>query len=103
MSVNARTNVRTSVWEPMLPYALPALLAVGFLLRLLFINASGFDVDVRTFEAWTISLIELTVGAEVPGIDEATFAKIAEGTKQNCPVSRALAAVKITLDATLKA
>ncbi len=51
----------------------------------------------------TIALIELTVGAEVPGIDEATFAKIAEGTKQNCPVSRALSAAKITLDATLKA
>lgn len=50
----------------------------------------------------TIALIELTVGADVPGIDEAAFAKIAEGTKQNCPVSRALAAVKITLDATLK-
>ena len=32
--MNARTNVRTSVWEPVLPYALPALLVVGFLLRL---------------------------------------------------------------------
>jgi osmotically inducible protein OsmC len=51
---------------------------------------------------WTITLIELTVGADVPGIDEAAFAQIAEGTKQNCPVSRALAAVKITVDATLK-
>ncbi len=50
----------------------------------------------------TIALIELTVGAEVPGLDDATFQKIAEGTKQNCPVSRALSAAKITLDATLK-
>ena len=50
----------------------------------------------------TIALIELTVGANVPGIDEATFQKIASGTVENCPVSRALKAVKITLDATLE-
>jgi osmotically inducible protein OsmC len=50
----------------------------------------------------TIALIELTVGAEVPGVDAAAFARIADGTKQNCPVSRVLAATKITLDATLK-
>lgn len=52
--------------------------------------------------AWTINLIELTCGADVPGIDEGTFQKIAALTKDNCPVSRALAAVKITVDATLK-
>jgi len=51
----------------------------------------------------TITLIELTVGAKVPGIDDATFQKVAEGTKANCPVSRALGAVKITVDATLEA
>ena len=51
---------------------------------------------------WTISQIDLTVGADVPGIDNAAFQKIAEGTKMGCPVSRALAAVNITLDATLK-
>jgi osmotically inducible protein OsmC len=52
--------------------------------------------------SWTITLIELTCGADVPGIDEATFQKVANATKDGCPVSRALAAVKITLDATLK-
>jgi osmotically inducible protein OsmC len=51
---------------------------------------------------WTITEIELTCGAEVPGIDDATFQKIAEGTRTGCPVSRALSAVKITLDATLQ-
>ena len=50
----------------------------------------------------TIALIELTVGAKVPGIDDARFQEIAAGTKMNCPVSRALGAVKITLDATLE-
>jgi len=50
----------------------------------------------------TIALIELIVGAEVPGIDDAAFQKIAAGTVEGCPVSRALKAVKITVDATLK-
>jgi lipoyl-dependent peroxiredoxin len=50
----------------------------------------------------TITLIELTVGAKVPGIDDAKFQEIAAGTKMNCPVSRALGAVKITVDATLE-
>ena len=52
---------------------------------------------------WTITAIDLTVGAEVPKIDQATFLKIAQGTVVGCPVSRALSAVKINLDATLKA
>jgi osmotically inducible protein OsmC len=51
---------------------------------------------------WTITRIELTVGAKVPGIDDAQFQKIAAGTKDNCPVSRALKAIEITLDATLE-
>jgi dolichyl-phosphate-mannose--protein O-mannosyl transferase/Gpi18-like mannosyltransferase len=56
--VNARTNVRTSVRERMLPYGLPLLLLAGFGLRMAFVGAAGFDVDVRTFEAWTISLVD---------------------------------------------
>lgn len=43
----------------------------------------------------------LVTTAEVPGIDEDTFREIAEGAKANCPVSRALGAIDITLDATL--
>ena len=33
----------------------------------------------------------------VPGIDAAAFEKFAKGAKENCPVSKALAAVEITL------
>ncbi len=51
---------------------------------------------------WTISQVDLTVGAKVPGIDDATFQKIAEGTRTGCPVSRALGGVNVTLDATLE-
>jgi lipoyl-dependent peroxiredoxin len=44
----------------------------------------------------------LSVRGSVPGMDEAAFAAAAEDAKQNCPVSKALAAVpEITLDASL--
>lgn len=49
-----------------------------------------------------ITQIDLTVEADVPGIDEETFLEYAEGAKENCPVSQALAAVpEITLQAAL--
>jgi osmotically inducible protein OsmC len=41
----------------------------------------------------TIARIVLDTRARVPGIEDDEFQGIAEGTKQNCPVSRALAAV----------
>ena len=37
----------------------------------------------------------------VPGIDTATFEKTATEAKENCPVSKALKAVEITLTARL--
>ena len=48
-----------------------------------------------------ITLIELVTKAEVPGIDEKSFLDLAEKAKKGCPVSQALAAVEITLDAKL--
>jgi osmotically inducible protein OsmC len=47
-------------------------------------------------------LIELKTEAEVPGIDAAGFQKEAETAKQNCPISKALSAAKITLKASLR-
>jgi osmotically inducible protein OsmC len=50
----------------------------------------------------TITAIALTTAGRVPGIDEATFKATAQGAKEGCPVSRALAGVpEITLDASL--
>jgi len=49
----------------------------------------------------TVTTSELTVSGRVPGIDQAAFAQAAAQAGQNCPVSRALAGVKITVDATL--
>ena len=51
----------------------------------------------------TITKIELNTEAEVPGLDEATFAEKAAAAKQGCPVSKALASVEIELTARLLA
>lgn len=53
-------------------------------------------------EGFTITSIELTTKADVPGMDAAKFEEVAQATKKACPVSKALAAVgNITLKATL--
>jgi osmotically inducible protein OsmC len=50
-----------------------------------------------------ITKIDLTIRGRVPGVDAAGFAQAAQGAKENCPLSKALAAVKeITLDAALE-
>ena len=49
-----------------------------------------------------ITLIELRTVGDVPGVDAATFERIAREAK-NCTVSRALAGTEITLEATLAA
>jgi lipoyl-dependent peroxiredoxin len=56
----------------------------------------------KTDQGWGISRIDLATQGNVPGIDEATFQRIAGDAKKNCPVSKALAATPITLKATLK-
>ncbi len=48
-----------------------------------------------------ITRIDLSTEAEVPGLDEALFHDRAEHAKKNCPVSRALAATEIVLQAKL--
>ncbi len=48
-----------------------------------------------------ITRIVLQTKAEVPGIDAEQFHAIAEGAKTGCPISAALAAVEIQLEAQL--
>jgi len=57
------------------------------------------DKDENGF---TITAIDLATDARVPGIDNATFLRLANEAKATCPVSRALAAVPINLDARLE-
>jgi osmotically inducible protein OsmC len=77
-------------------------------------DAAGFETkNVDTQAAvrlvmkgggFSIERIALTLSASVPGIDEATFQKIAAKAKAECPVSKALAGVaEISLIATLRA
>lgn len=54
-------------------------------------------------DGFAIDRIALTLSAKVPGLDEAKFQEIADGAKQGCPLSKALASVpEITLQATLQ-
>ena len=56
-------------------------------------DGAGFKIDRITLE----------LDAVVPDIDDAKVQELAEGAKQNCPLSKALASVpEITLEATLK-
>jgi len=55
----------------------------------------------KVADGFKISRIELSTVGEVPGIDEKTFREQAEGAKKECPVSKALAGVEITLEARL--
>jgi lipoyl-dependent peroxiredoxin len=49
----------------------------------------------------TVTTSELTVTGRVPGIDQSAFVQAAEAAAKNCPISRALAGVKITVSPTL--
>lgn len=51
---------------------------------------------------FAITRIELVTRGVVPGISEEEFVRFAEDAKVNCPVSQALKAVPVELDAALK-
>jgi osmotically inducible protein OsmC len=55
----------------------------------------------KTDAGFTITKIIIHTEGKVDGIDEAAFKKHAEATKSGCPVSRALKAVDMELDARL--
>jgi lipoyl-dependent peroxiredoxin len=72
------------------------------------LSASGFPPsEIRTSakvhmgDGPAITLIELETVASVPGCEEKVFLEHAEKAKAGCPVSKALAAVPMTLKATL--
>lgn len=52
-------------------------------------------------DGFGITKIELTCVAQIPGISNDDFQRIAEETKKGCPVSKALKAVPIELKASL--
>lgn len=54
-----------------------------------------------TIEGGVIKSSHLTLKGRVPNIDEEQFQKCAEDAKANCPVSKALGSIDISLDAEL--
>jgi len=76
-----------------------ALAKAGFTADELSVDAAvGFD---QVDGGFAITGIALSLKAKIPGIGADQFAEIALGAKANCPVSKALAATPITLDAKL--
>ncbi len=60
-------------------------------------------VEVSKVEGgFAISKIDLVSRVKAPGVDESTFQEAAQAAKEGCPVSKALAGVHISLDASLE-
>ena len=66
------------------------------------INTTAEVTIDKVGEGFKITKIVLKTEGEVPGIDEKTFRDFAERTKTGCPVSGALSAVPIELQAKFK-
>ena len=74
------------------------------------LNEAGFTAESLETSAkislekldtgFSVTASALTLTAKVPGIDDATFQKVAAGAKANCPISKLLKA-DISLDAKL--
>ncbi len=65
--------------------------------------ATTAQVKIEPVEGgFKITNIHLSTRGTVPGINAATFQKEAEAAKKGCPVSQALSATNITLDAKLE-
>ena len=70
------------------------------------LTADSIDVSAEVTLSVTgggaeISGIEITLRAAVPGLEPDKFAELASTAERTCPVSKALAGTKITLDAAL--
>jgi osmotically inducible protein OsmC len=72
----------------------------GFVPERVDVTASVF---AKRLTAWTVISSTLDVTARVPGIGEAQFQEIANGAKDNCPISRAIKGnVELAVNATLE-
>ncbi|WP_428303953.1 OsmC family protein [Lacipirellula sp.] len=65
------------------------------------IETSADVALVKDGEGFKIPSIKLKTAVKVAGLDDAKFQAIAKAAKENCPVSKVLAAAEITLDAKL--
>ena len=65
------------------------------------LNAKAVVAVEQEGGGFAIKSSALTLEAKVPGIDAATFESLATKAKEGCPLSKALAAITVTLDAKL--
>jgi osmotically inducible protein OsmC len=75
------------------------------------LGEAGFTPDELHTEAvvnmenvdggFVIQRIDLILKAKISGIDEAKFLELANSAKKNCPISKVLSSVEITLSASL--
>lgn len=63
-------------------------------------TTASVDLEMED-EGPRIGVVTLETEAEVPDIESEAFEEQAQGAKENCPVSKALAGVEIRLDARL--
>ena len=67
------------------------------------VHVSAMVTFDKVGDAWTVTRSELDVVGTVPGMSLADFDAAAEQTKDNCPISRALAGnVEMSVNATLE-
>jgi osmotically inducible protein OsmC len=101
-------NGRTSP-EELIAAAHAACFSMAFSAQLARNNTPATKLSVKvtiTFDkretGWAIARSDITVRGDVPGIDQETFARLAEVAKDGCPVSGALKGnVELAVDAQL--
>ncbi len=81
-------------------------MALAFALAAANFTADSIDTEAQVTLSpgeggFSITSITLKLAAKIPGISQAQFEAIAAGAKANCPISKALSAVPITLEAVL--
>lgn len=65
------------------------------------IHTTAQPVLQKVDGGFAIKRVQLKTEADIPGIKEDEFQQIAQGAKDGCPVSKALAGVEIELEASL--
>jgi lipoyl-dependent peroxiredoxin len=66
------------------------------------VSATAVVNLAETGEGFSVTHIQLTAVGDVPNLDSAEFARLAEEAKATCPISRALAGTEITLETRLE-
>ncbi|KQT52632.1 MULTISPECIES: OsmC family protein [unclassified Aureimonas] len=65
------------------------------------LNASAVVTVDQITGGFEVTSSAIKLEGQVPGIEEAKFLELATTAKEGCPISKALGAIKVTLDAKL--